>query len=80
MDTVELTLNGRSLGEKKFDTKTTACGARYLETTEASGDDMTVTSGRFPGSYTSPNGSAGKLHLAWTVPFQPGWSCRVRTT
>jgi beta-galactosidase len=72
VDTVELTLNGRSLGEKKFTTKTTGSGAQYLETTEASGDDKTVTSGRFPGSYTSPNGSAGKLHLAWTVPFQPG--------
>ncbi|MDX8056185.1 DUF4982 domain-containing protein [Lentzea sp. BCCO 10_0798] len=72
VDTVELMLNGRPLGEKKFNTKTTTYGARYLETTEASGDDKTVTSGRFPGSYTSPNGSAGKLHLTWTVPFQPG--------
>ncbi len=72
VDTVELILNGRSLGEKRFDTKTTTSGTRYLETTEATGDDKTVTSGRFPGSYTSPNGSAGKLHLAWTVPFQPG--------
>ncbi|MGP3981689.1 glycoside hydrolase family 2 TIM barrel-domain containing protein [Streptomyces sp. KR80] len=72
VDTVELILNGKSLGEKKFNTKTTTYGARYLETTEASGDDKTVTSGRFPGSYTSPNGSAGKLHLTWSVPFQPG--------
>ncbi|MBP2479593.1 beta-galactosidase [Crossiella equi] len=71
-DTVELFLNGRSLGERKFDTKTTTHGTRYLETTEASGDDKTVTTGRFPGSYTSPNGSAGKLHLTWQVPFQPG--------
>ncbi|WP_231114985.1 DUF4982 domain-containing protein, partial [Lentzea aerocolonigenes] len=72
VDTVELTLNGKSLGERKFNTKTTTYGKRYLETAEASGDDKTVTSGPFPGSYTSPNGSAGKLHLAWTVPFQPG--------
>ncbi|WHT16426.1 glycoside hydrolase family 2 TIM barrel-domain containing protein [Crossiella sp. CA-258035] len=71
-DTVELLLNGKSLGERKFDTKTTVDGTRYLETTEATGDDKTVTSGRFPGSYTSPNGSAGKLHLTWSVPFQPG--------
>ena len=26
----------------------------------------------YPGSYTSPNGSAGKLHLTWNVPFAPG--------
>ncbi|KJK48452.1 beta-galactosidase, partial [Lentzea aerocolonigenes] len=71
-DTVELYLNGKSLGERKFDAKTTVSGARYLETTEATGDDKTVTTGPYPGSYTSPNGSAGKLHLTWSVPFQPG--------
>ncbi|MDT7787929.1 MAG: beta-galactosidase, partial [Pseudonocardiales bacterium] len=71
-DTVELYLNGKSLGEREFDTKTTVSGARYLETTEATGDDKTVTTGPYPGSYTSPNGSAGKLHLTWSVPFQPG--------
>ncbi len=71
-DTVELYLDGKSLGERKFDTKTTVSGAKYLETTEATGDDKTVTTGPFPGSYTSPNGSAGKLHLTWSVPFQPG--------
>ncbi len=71
-DTVELYLNGKSLGERKFDTKTTVFGSRYLETTEATGDDKTVTGGPYPGSYTSPNGSAGKLHLTWSVPFQPG--------
>ncbi len=71
-DTVELYLNGKSLGERKFDAKTTISGAKYLETTEATGDDKTVTTGPFPGSYTSPNGSAGKLHLTWSVPFQPG--------
>ncbi|SDJ01506.1 beta-galactosidase [Lentzea albidocapillata subsp. violacea] len=71
-DTVELYLNGKSLGERKFDTKTTVHGSRYLETTEATGDDKTVITGPYPGSYTSPNGSAGKLHLTWSVPFQPG--------
>jgi beta-galactosidase len=72
VDTVELFLNGRSLGVRGFDHKTTTDGRPYLETTEATHDDKTVTSGPFPGSYTSPNGSAGKLHLAWTVPFAPG--------
>lgn len=72
VDTVELFLDGKSLGERKFDTKTTVSGSKYLETTEATGDDKTVTTGPYPGSYTSPNGSAGKLHLTWSVPFQPG--------
>jgi beta-galactosidase len=69
---VELFLNGKSLGVRAFDHKTTTDGRPYLETTEATGDDKTVTSGPFPGSYTSPNGSAGKLHLTWNVPFAPG--------
>ncbi|MGP3974013.1 glycoside hydrolase family 2 TIM barrel-domain containing protein [Streptomyces sp. 8N114] len=72
VETVELFLNGRSLGAKSFDRKTTKDGRKYWETTEATGDDKTVTSGPYPGSYTSPNGSAGKLHLTWQVPFQPG--------
>jgi beta-galactosidase len=72
VDTVELFLNGRSLGVRRFDHKTTTDGRPYLETTEATGDDKTVTTGPFPGSYTSPNGSAGKLHLTWDVPFAPG--------
>jgi beta-galactosidase len=72
VDTVELFLNGQSLGVRRFDRKTTVDGRPYLETTEATGDDKTVTSGPFPGSYTSPNGSAGKLHLSWDVPFAPG--------
>jgi beta-galactosidase len=72
VDTVELYLNGRSLGVRRFDTKTTADGRTYLETTEATGDDKTVTGGAYPGSYTSPNGSAGKLHLTWNVPFVTG--------
>ena len=69
---MELSLNGKSLGVRKFDHKTTADGTAYLETTEPTGDDKNVTSGPFPGSYTSPNGSAGKLHLTWNVPFAPG--------
>jgi beta-galactosidase len=72
VDTVELFLGGRSLGVRRFDTKKTADGRTYLETTEATGDDRTVTGGPYPGSYTSPNGSAGKLHLTWQVPFAPG--------
>ncbi|HEY7621509.1 MAG TPA: DUF4982 domain-containing protein, partial [Solirubrobacteraceae bacterium] len=72
VDSVELSLNGRSLGVRRFDHKTTTYGKPYLETTEPTFDDKTVTGGPFPGSYTSPNGSAGKLHLTWTVPFEPG--------
>ncbi|WP_039940020.1 glycoside hydrolase family 2 TIM barrel-domain containing protein [Streptomyces himastatinicus] len=72
VDTVELFLNGHSLGIRRFDTKKTTDGRTYLETTEATGDDKTVTTGPYPGSYTSPNGSAGKLHLTWKVPFAPG--------
>ncbi|MER5428199.1 glycoside hydrolase family 2 TIM barrel-domain containing protein [Streptomyces sp. NPDC002588] len=72
VDTVELFLNGKSLGTRKFDTKTTVDGRTYLETTEATGDDRTFTDGPYPGSYTSPNGSAGKLHLTWKVAYEPG--------
>ncbi|MFJ4817378.1 glycoside hydrolase family 2 TIM barrel-domain containing protein [Streptomyces sp. NPDC088801] len=70
--TVELYLNGKSLGVRRFDTKKTLDGRAYLETTEPTGDDKTFTDGPYPGSYTSPNGSAGKLHLTWRVPFAPG--------
>jgi beta-galactosidase len=66
--TVELFLNGTSLGTRRFDRKTTTDGRPYLETTEPTGDDKNFPSG----SYTSPNGSTGKLHLTWNVPFQPG--------
>ena len=66
--TVELFLNGRSLGSKSFDRKVTTFGQPYLETTEPTHDDDNYPSG----SYTSPNGSTGKLHLMWTVPFAPG--------
>ncbi|UUU26691.1 glycoside hydrolase family 2 TIM barrel-domain containing protein [Streptomyces sp. DSM 40750] len=72
VETVELFLNGKSLGTRKFDEKKTVDGRPYLETTEATGDDKTFTDGPHPGSYTSPNGSAGKLHLTWKVPYAPG--------
>ncbi|MFJ7290223.1 glycoside hydrolase family 2 TIM barrel-domain containing protein [Streptomyces collinus] len=72
VETVEMYLNGTSLGVRRFDTKKTVDGRTYLETTEATGDDKTFTDGPYPGSYTSPNGSAGKLHLTWKVPFEPG--------
>ncbi|WP_328875750.1 DUF4982 domain-containing protein [Streptomyces sp. NBC_00287] len=72
VDTVELFLNGRSLGTRTFDTKKTTDGRVYLETTEATGDDKTFTEAPYPGSYTSPNGSAGKLHLTWKVAYEPG--------
>jgi beta-galactosidase len=70
--TVELFLNGHSLGAKSFTRKTTTFGQSYLETTECPGDDKNYTGGACPGSYESPNGSSGKLHLTWNVPFQPG--------
>ncbi|MER6224308.1 glycoside hydrolase family 2 TIM barrel-domain containing protein [Streptomyces sp900105755] len=69
---VELFLNGTSLGVREFDIKETTDGRAYLETTEPTGDDKTFTTGPYPGSYTSPNGSAGKLHLTWKVPYRPG--------
>ncbi|WP_371667726.1 DUF4982 domain-containing protein [Streptomyces sp. NBC_00289] len=72
VDTVELFLDGTSLGTRTFDTKKTVDGRTYLETTEATGDDKTFTDGPHPGSYTSPNGSAGKLHLTWQVPYKKG--------
>ncbi|MEN3310082.1 MAG: beta-galactosidase [Micromonosporaceae bacterium] len=72
VDTVELFLNGRSVGTRHFDHKVTADGRPYLETTEPTGDDKNVTSGAYPGSYTGSDGTAGHLHLAWSVPFQPG--------
>jgi beta-galactosidase len=78
-DTVQLYLDGKSLGTRRFDRKTTVDGRKYLETTEATHDDKTVTAGPYPGSYTSPNGSAGKLHLTWDVPFKPGTLKAVAT-
>jgi beta-galactosidase len=73
--TVELFLNGKSLGAKSFDEKVTTFGLRYLETTEPTDDDYSYPSG----SYTSPNGSSGKLHLTWGVPFEPGRLTAIAT-
>jgi beta-galactosidase len=73
--TVELLLNGKSLGVKSFDEKVTTFGLRYLETTEPTHDDYNYPSG----SYTSPNGSMGKLHLTWSVPFSPGTLTAIAT-
>jgi beta-galactosidase len=69
---VELFLNGKSLGTKSFDAKTSTDGTPYLETTNCTGDDKNYTTGACPGSYESPNGSSGNLHLTWNVPFQKG--------
>jgi Glycoside hydrolase family 2 C-terminal domain 5/Domain of unknown function (DUF4982)/Bacterial Ig-like domain (group 4) len=69
---VELLLNGKSLGVKSFDTKTSTDGVKYLETAACTSDDKNYTTGACPGSYQSPNGSSGRLHLAWNVPFAPG--------
>jgi beta-galactosidase len=75
VEAVELFLNGVSLGVRRYDHKTTTFGAPYLETTEGTGDDKTFASR----SYTSPNGSTGKLHLTWSVPFAPGELLAVAT-
>ena len=69
--TVELYLNGRSLGAKSFTQKTTTFGQHYLETTECPGDDKTFTGGACPGSYQSPNGARASSS-SWNVPFTPG--------
>ena len=71
---VQLFLNGKSLGVKSFDQKTTTFGASYLETTQCPGDDKTFTGGACPGSYQSPNGSSGDIRLVWNVPFAPAAS------
>ncbi|WP_171686515.1 Ig-like domain-containing protein [Paenibacillus planticolens] len=68
----ELFLNGVSLGRKSFDIKTTNYGKQYYETTEATQDDKLNTSSTNTGGYLSPNGSSGKLHLTWKVPYTPG--------
>jgi beta-galactosidase len=70
--TVQLFLNGKSLGVKSFTQKATTFGASYLETSQCPGDDKTFTGGACPGSYQSPNGSSGNLRLVWNVPFAPG--------
>ena len=75
----ELFLNGESLGVKRFDKKETTFGKDYYETTEPTVDGGgngyrtgADTNPNNPGGYVSPNGSYGKLHLTWHVPFAPG--------
>lgn len=86
--TVELTLNGESLGKKSFDVKKTAYNKEYYETSELNANDKTwPTPNGNTGGYASPgatvvtaNGSSaipagtnyGKLHLTWKVPFSAG--------
>jgi len=79
VNTVELFLNGKSMGVRTFDRKITPDGHTYLETTEETYDDKTVNSGPYTHSYTSPNGSVGKLHLEWSVLFEPGTLTAVAT-
>ncbi|HHW01078.1 MAG TPA: DUF4982 domain-containing protein [Clostridiaceae bacterium] len=68
----ELFLNGKSLGRKSFDVKTTNYGKQYYETSEPTQDNKNNTSSINTGGYVSPNGEYGKLHLTWYVPFEPG--------
>jgi len=85
---VELFLNGQSLGRKTFDVKETAYGKKYYETSERIADDKTwPTPNGNTGGYAS-NGATvvsasgdsaipagtnyGKLHLTWDVPFAAG--------
>lgn len=54
---VELTLNGQSLGRKTFDVKKTAYGKEYYETSEAIADDKSwpaAQNGGNTGGYASP--------------------------
>lgn len=75
----ELFLNGRSLGKKSFDEKETAYGKKYYETSEKTEDDKTWGDSTNPGGYTSKGAvldegelNSGRLHLTWTVPYEPG--------
>lgn len=91
VDTVELFLNGASLGVKTFNHKTSKDGVNYLETTETTNDDKNYTAALgYPnvGSYNSPSDASGgptgadrtgSLHLTWNVPFAPGKLVAVAT-
>lgn len=75
----ELFLNGKSLGKKSFDEKETAYGKKYYETSEKTEDDKTWGDSTNPNGYTSSGAvlddgelNSGKLHLTWTVPYEPG--------
>ena len=52
--TVELFLNGVSLGAKSFDSKTSTEGINYLETTECTNDDKQYTDRHLPGQLPEP--------------------------
>ncbi len=87
VQTVELFLNGESIGTKSFDVKKTAYGKEYYETSELNPDDKTWGDSANPGGYTSRNGTVvsasgdsaipegsnfGRLHLTWKIPYQAG--------
>lgn len=69
---VELFLNGESLGVREFTRKVTDFGVEYYETSEPTQDDGTNETDVNTGGYVSPNGEYGKLHLEWTVPYATG--------
>ena len=87
VQTVELFLNGESIGTKSFDVKRTAYGREYYETSELNPDDKTWGDTTNPGGYTSTNATIvsasgdsaiaegakfGRLHLTWKIPYEPG--------
>ena len=61
VDTVELFLNGESLGVRAFDRKTTtSTAARTWRPPSATGDDKTFTSGAVPGQLHEPERQLGQ--------------------
>ena len=54
VDTVELFLNGKSLGVRSSTTRRPSTAAPYLETTEATGDDKTFTAAPTPAATPAP--------------------------
>ena len=85
--TVELFLNGKSLGTKSFDVKKTNYGQEYYETSEYIADDKTWGNNDNPGGYISEGATVvsaggdspiaagakfGRLHLTWEVPYEKG--------
>lgn len=60
VQTAELFLNGKSLGKKSYDVKTTDYGKDYLETSNATLDDTSPGTRQLasnPGGYVSPEGT-----------------------
>lgn len=68
----ELFLNGKSLGVREYEKKTTRFGVDYYETKENTDDDKSNTGDVNTGGYVSPTGEYGKLHLTWEVPYEAG--------